>query len=52
LARNADIGKNLWKKVPEYERNIAFKKTEGRTTTSELRYLDILFVGSGCHTVL
>jgi len=52
LARNADIGKHLWKKVPEEERDIAFKKTKGHTTSSELRNLDIFFVGAGCHTVL
>ena len=40
------------KKVAEYERDVAFKKTKGRTETSDLRNLDILFVGAGCHTVL
>jgi hypothetical protein len=52
LARNADIGKDLWKTFPEDERDIAFNETKGRTKTSYLRNIDIFFVGEDCHTVL
>jgi hypothetical protein len=55
IGKKCRNGENLRgkKKVPEDKRDTAFRKTGGRTTTSDLRNLDIFFfVGASCHIVL